>query len=1159
MGLKDYHVIELVGEGSFGKVYKGRRKFTGQTVAMKFIMKQGKSDKDIHNLRQEIEILRKLKHENIIEMLDSFETPQEFCVVTEFAQGELFEIIEDDKCLPEEQVQAIAKQLVRALHYLHSNCIIHRDMKPQNILIGAGCVVKLCDFGFARAMSTNTVVLRSIKGTPLYMAPELVREQPYNHTADLWSLGVILYELFVGQPPFYTNSVYALIRHIVKDPVKYPDDMSPTFKSFLKGLLNKDPQNRLTWPALLEHPFVKETSDELQAQEMCPPIPTARGCDAAWKGVGNVIQTPNGNGIAPSVQSDSQLNNLNTVQGNSLPNEEFSGLSSPNNHIPSGNQSLDQLENSSRTVEGAQIIGQDNEALTLVLLPLKRWSKGSQDSCRDQDILNSSQSLRILANLVAASAICSGGLHHEIMCKLLDFTSVIVGLKLSAVNDLIAKSFSIIKMLLTENSGSDVANSYLKHWFVIFDIFSQVVGGNEDASGKVFYESCSCITIVLSRVAQDLKKCNQTLNSEAAPSPPVVNESLKQVLDHAKASRLVDNLCLCLATSGSSLNSGSSNVLRAACEACKAIWSLIDALEILYMKENAISFPLDAFWSHFLARLDIRDHDRGPLARTESAKVVDVVTRAFLRTKAIQFAISYCLHQRIESAVSAIVQMLSRCCLLSGIMPTVLCGLPSSLPVTTVVSGGGDCTIVSELFSILSTCSSSYRDGQIETPNLKCKFSNPSALILHSCLLLATVAQSLKSTGRNSALFMLTTSPEKQLSRLSILAHHFSCDDGIKASFQPYCMSAMLALASILSLESGASVKSCVSEIAVPLIPCTATLCDHLKISSAAESVGSNNPNASLSYWHGLKDGCIGLLECRLRWEGPLAVQQLIASGVPLLLIDLLANNHSNSPHQGIDNATGVGLSPTGVVWTVSSICHCLSGGIPTFHQILIRGEHVKLIGSLISDVHLKLVSSWVGLGGGKDGVRDIINAVVDLLAFPFVAVQNASGLLSASASVSSGFILNLGSPGGKVCTEDKDMAKAIEEDMRKYIKILLEVGVPGSSLRCLEHLELKDLGRSVAFLAKMIRHPPLAVQLVRKGLLDPNRMRRLFDCSSPREATLDALMIVSDLARMDKGFYEFINRASILERLRDFLSHEDPNVRAKTCNALGDMCRHGS
>ncbi|VAH26124.1 unnamed protein product [Triticum turgidum subsp. durum] len=297
MGVEDYHVVELVGEGSFGKVYKGRRKYSRQTVAMKFILKHGKSNKDIHNLRQEIEILRKLKHENIIEMIDAFETPQEFCVVTEFAQGELFEVLEDDKCLPEEQVQAIAKQLVKALHYLHSNRIIHRDMKPQNILIGKGSIVKLCDFGFARAMSANTVVLRSIKGTPLYMAPELVREQPYNHTADLWSLGVILYELFVGQPPFYTNSVYALIRHIVKDPVKYPDNMSANFKSFLKGLLNKLPQSRLSWPALLEHPFVKDDSMDLVADTQSTPFEVKRS-DATRKA--DEIQTSRNPAEPPS-------------------------------------------------------------------------------------------------------------------------------------------------------------------------------------------------------------------------------------------------------------------------------------------------------------------------------------------------------------------------------------------------------------------------------------------------------------------------------------------------------------------------------------------------------------------------------------------------------------------------------------------------------------------------------------------------------------------------------------------------------------------------------------------------------------------------------------------------------------------------------------------
>lgn len=1160
MGVENYHVIELVGEGSFGKVYKGRRKYTGQTVAMKFIMKHGKSDKDIHNLRQEIEILRKLKHENIIEMLDSFESPQEFCVVTEFAQGELFEVLEDDKSLPEEQVQAIAKQLVRALHYLHSNRIIHRDMKPQNILIGAGSVVKLCDFGFARAMSTNTVVLRSIKGTPLYMAPELVREQPYNHSADLWSLGVILYELFVGQPPFYTNSVYALIRHIVKDPVKYPDDMSLNFKSFLKGLLNKVPQNRLSWPMLLDHPFVKETSEELDARVMCAATSASRECDAARRGEENNMQASTGrsNSVAafencnpPKFNSDADLNCPNAVTGSSSPQEEFPGFASPNDVKQSGNQILDRLESNSLTVKGANIIGQDNEALTIILLPLRKWSKESLHSWRDQDVLTTKQSLRIISNLAAAGA--TGGIVNEILSELLNFTAKVVSLKSSELSDLLAKSFSIIKLQL-DNIGSAISTSYFKHWLALTEIFSQIVGGHEETSGSVLLESCACIATMLSAVDDGLKATS--LTSEAAPTP-VMHEAMKQILDHAKTCGLVENLSLCLATSGSSLVSGSLNMLRAACEACRATWSLIDAVETLFRKENLYLFPLNSLQSHSLPCLDIRDQERSSLVGTDSARIIEAVTRAFLRLKAVQVAIFCCLKQRIEPALSASIQILSRCCLHSAMVPGVLCGLPSSLPVTTVVSGGGDKTILSEIFAILSWCTS---NKDPETSNLKSKLANSSTVVLNSCLLLAIIAQCLKSTGRNSALFMLTSSPKNQLSRLSIIGHQFSPDDKMKISLEPHCASAMLALASILSLESGASVESSISEIAVPLIPRSATLCEHLKISPVeGNELGPRNMNV-LSYWHGLRDGCVGLLESRLKWGGPLAVKQSCASGMPLLLIDLLSNNRSITSHQGIDSTKDqVGLSPIGVVWAVSSICHCLSGGASIFRQILLRSEHVKDISELISDVHLKLVKSWSGPGGGKDGVRDAVNAVIDILAFPFVAVQNTPGLPSATASVNSGFLLNMGSPGGKIFIEDKDMAKAIEEDMGKYLKILLEVGLPDIILRCVEYMELKDLGRPVAFLAKMIGHRPFAIQLIGRGLLDPNMMKRLLDNMSPREVMLDVLMIISDLARMDEGFYEHINGASILEFLKKFLTHEDPNMRAKTCSAVGNMCRHSS
>ncbi|NXR64374.1 STK36 kinase, partial [Rhadina sibilatrix] len=254
--MENYHVLEMIGEGSFGRVYKGRRKHSAQVVALKFIPKVGRSEKELKNLQREIDIVRDLHHPNIIQMLDSFETAKEVVVVTDYAEGELFQILEDDRNLPEDQVQTIAAQLISALYYLHSHRILHRDMKPQNILLGKDGVVKLCDFGFARAMSIHTMVLTSIKGTPLYMSPELVEERPYDHTADLWSVGCILYELFVGTPPFYTNSIFQLVSLIIKDPVKWPMTMSPVFKSFLQGLLMKDPHQRLSWPELLSHPFI---------------------------------------------------------------------------------------------------------------------------------------------------------------------------------------------------------------------------------------------------------------------------------------------------------------------------------------------------------------------------------------------------------------------------------------------------------------------------------------------------------------------------------------------------------------------------------------------------------------------------------------------------------------------------------------------------------------------------------------------------------------------------------------------------------------------------------------------------------------------------------------------------------------------------------------
>lgn len=243
-------------------------------------------------------------------------------------------------------------------------------MKPQNVLISSSGMVKLCDFGFARSMSTNTIVLTSIKGTPLYMAPELVQELPYNHTVDLWSLGVIIYELFVGQPPFYTNSIYTLIHLIVKDPVKFPDTMSPDFKSFLQGLLNKTPSERLTWPDLLKHPFIKETDAEKRDRKVRTELYNKWAAREHPSGGKDQLKSPFTTG-GFGCEDDEGMNELDKTIN---PSFEYKVEKSPDeesNLIIGENEIWTKYENASRNEKGATQLRHDSGFLERLIYVLQ--------------------------------------------------------------------------------------------------------------------------------------------------------------------------------------------------------------------------------------------------------------------------------------------------------------------------------------------------------------------------------------------------------------------------------------------------------------------------------------------------------------------------------------------------------------------------------------------------------------------------------------------------------------------------------------------------------------------------------------------------------------------------------------------------------------------
>lgn len=241
-----------LGKGSFGVVRRIRRKGTGDIFALKTMQKIEVIEGDlIDQVEREIQVQRTLKHENVLRLYKHFEDAESVYLLLEYcAKGELYQLLRTrrGRRFPEDVAQHYFMQTARGLQYLHSRNIVHRDLKPENLLVNHDDVLKIADFGWC-AVSDN--MRTTFCGTLDYLAPEMVQGQGHNHTLDLWSLGVLLYEMVVGRPPFQSTDHSQLISKILSLDIKCPAFIPLEVQELVKALLQKDPAERLALDLVL--------------------------------------------------------------------------------------------------------------------------------------------------------------------------------------------------------------------------------------------------------------------------------------------------------------------------------------------------------------------------------------------------------------------------------------------------------------------------------------------------------------------------------------------------------------------------------------------------------------------------------------------------------------------------------------------------------------------------------------------------------------------------------------------------------------------------------------------------------------------------------------------------------------------------------------------
>lgn len=283
----EHFSIELeIGVGAFGRVTKVRHAPTRREFAMKAISKKLLRRKKISQAEWRLErdvLVRIEPHPYVVELVCAFQTTSYFFLVMRYLPGgELFAFLRSRGTFPEDVAAFYTAQVALALEHLHASGVIHRDLKPENLLLDADGHVVVTDFGLAKMCESSDEVHRTLCGTDVYMAPEMVARRAYGKAVDFWSLGVLVFEMLTGKTPFAAPTTKELHRKILTEKVKFPSYVNKDAISCLRGLLERQVPRRLGatkatmfeiggLAALKAHAFFGHIEWQPLARRECPP------------------------------------------------------------------------------------------------------------------------------------------------------------------------------------------------------------------------------------------------------------------------------------------------------------------------------------------------------------------------------------------------------------------------------------------------------------------------------------------------------------------------------------------------------------------------------------------------------------------------------------------------------------------------------------------------------------------------------------------------------------------------------------------------------------------------------------------------------------------------------------------------------------------------